>query len=264
VSPLRLDRHGVTVPFRVLLDSEVARLSGSSLPARPWHPQNAWPTRYSVHRPCSRTRLLEHSSPGVRTSFTVLPKPLPTTSRSGAPLLGFFAPSAHKEERVHVLRVAPDEADGCPAATSSLAWKPPGCPGSLARPTLPASVPLTGFLNLSAVLFLSPPSRHISGRWHSWGSHPPGVCSFHEAPATRHRRHTFMTFFLQIGQGPRPREGPSAGALCRCLGSQPQCHYRLQGLQPRGSRSAPWNRISVSIGRPAPHGLQPPHGLNRG
>jgi hypothetical protein len=127
VSPLRLDRHGVTVPFRVLLDSEVARLSGSSLPARPWHPQNAWPTRYSVHRPCSRTRLLEHSSPGVRTSFTVLPKPLPTTSRSGAPLLGFFAPSAHKEERVHVL-------PGCSGESLPVAQQSPSRLASEAAP----------------------------------------------------------------------------------------------------------------------------------
>jgi hypothetical protein len=33
--------------------------------------------------------------------------------------------------------------------------------GSPASPNLPATVPLTGFPNLSAVFFLSPPSRHF-------------------------------------------------------------------------------------------------------
>jgi hypothetical protein len=151
VSPLRLDRHEVTVPYRVFLGSEVARLLGSSLPARPWHPQNARPTRYSVHCPCSRTRLLEQSSPGVGTSFTVLPTSPPETSRLQAPLLGFHAPSALREKRVHVSLVARQVTTGCPETTHRLARENPWLPRDCWQfPILPASVPLTGFPNLSA------------------------------------------------------------------------------------------------------------------
>jgi hypothetical protein len=150
VSPLRLDRHEVTVPFRVLQGSKVAKTLGSSLPARPWHPQNARPTRYSVHCQCSRTRLLEQSSPGVRTSYTVLLMSSPETSRSRAPLLGFLAPSALKEERVHA-RWLPN--DPHPVAREWLTgWpvRPPVARRLLAVPIVPATVPLTGFPNLPA------------------------------------------------------------------------------------------------------------------
>lgn len=42
----------------------------------------------------------------------------------------------------------------------------PGCAGG---PMPPTTVPLAGFLNLSATLFLSRPTRHVSGGWRSWG-----------------------------------------------------------------------------------------------
>lgn len=47
---------------------------GCSSPVQPVRSQNAWLSRYSFLRPCSKTRLLEHSSPGVRLPFTVCPE----------------------------------------------------------------------------------------------------------------------------------------------------------------------------------------------
>lgn len=48
----------------------------------------------------------------------------------------------------------------------------PGSPSFLGRlstaPTLPTTVPLSGFPNLAAAFFLPSPSCHISDRWRSW------------------------------------------------------------------------------------------------
>jgi hypothetical protein len=144
-----------------------------------------------------------------------------------------------------------------------LASETSGCPEAAGN-SHPASFGAAHrFSQPPSSFFLSPPSRHISDGWRSWGSHPTGVCSSREAPTAHRRRHTLLTLLLQIGQGPRPREGPSAGTPRRCLGSQLRRLSRLQGFRPRGSRSAPWNMISVSSGRPTPHGLPPPHGVNR-
>jgi hypothetical protein len=67
-----------------------------------------------------------------------VPQIPPAVSPPWAPLLGFLAPSAHKEEGVHV-------STGCPAELPELS---PGNPP--AGPTLPATVSPTGFLNLPA------------------------------------------------------------------------------------------------------------------
>jgi hypothetical protein len=149
-SPTRPNRRGVTVPFRVLPGSEVASLSGYPLPVRPRRSQNAQPFRYSFIRPHPRTRLLGRSSHGVRSSFTVFPEiSAPGLSTEGTSL-GVPSPLQRSwEERVHVpLRL--------PASGSLVV---PG--GSPTSPTLPATVPLAGFPNLSAAFFLSPPSRHF-------------------------------------------------------------------------------------------------------
>ena len=80
---------------------------------------------------------------GVRPSFTVFPGACAVASRRTAPLLGFVAPTAHEEKRVHVhLAVAPpvarQVADGSQAADFGVALR--------------FFQPLGDFLPLSAVL----------------------------------------------------------------------------------------------------------------
>jgi hypothetical protein len=77
---------------------------------------------------------------GFSSSSRCYPKSPPTVSRPKAPLLGFRSLQRMKEKRVHVQR--------CLATLR----QPPGrYPGSVpAGPNLPVTVPLTGFLNLSA------------------------------------------------------------------------------------------------------------------
>jgi len=88
---------------------------------------------------------LDYPLDGVRPSYTVFPDARAAASQRAAPLLGFLSPSAYEEERVHV----------------HLAVAPPVARRVLAVPTPPASVSPTGFLNLSATFFLSPPSCHF-------------------------------------------------------------------------------------------------------
>jgi hypothetical protein len=109
-----------------------------------------------------RTRLPEQSSPEVRFSFTVYPEQPALVSRPKATLVGFLVPSAHW--------VA--EFTSCPygQATGQRPKKLPGCLPT--GPTRLTTVPLTGFLNLSATLFLLPPSSHFQ----AGGTH--GVASF--------------------------------------------------------------------------------------
>jgi hypothetical protein len=81
---------------------------------------------------------------------------------------GSYAPSAFQEERVHVSSSCPD--------------KLPGGAGILpGGPTLPATEPLAGFLNLSAAFFLSPPSCHFQAG-NARGVNPSGVYSFARSP----------------------------------------------------------------------------------
>jgi hypothetical protein len=170
-SPTRPNRRGVTVPFRVLPGSEVASLLGYPLPVRPRRSQNARPFRYFFLRPHPRTRLLGRSSHGVRSSFTVFPEiSAPGLSTEGTSL-GVPSPLQRSwEERVHVpLRL--------PVSGSLVV---PG--GSPTSPTLPATVPLTGFPNLSAAFFLSPPSRHFQT------GGVLGVSPFRDFPSTNPRR----------------------------------------------------------------------------
>jgi hypothetical protein len=170
-SPTRPNRRGVTVPFRVLPGSEVASLLGYPLPVRPRRSQNARPFRYSFLRPHPRTRLLGRSSHGVRPSFTVLPEiSAPDLSIEGTSL-GVPSPLQRSRRRESTSR------RGCPLRA------PWWCQGVRQQvPTLPATVPLTGFPNLSAVFFLSPPSRHFQ----TGGVH--GVAPFREFPSTKPRR----------------------------------------------------------------------------
>jgi len=113
---------------------------------------------------------------------------LPTASRLQAPLLGFCCPyNAHEGE-------SPRPA-GCPVEL-------PGFAGNLPTgPTLPTTVPLTGFLNLTAV-FSSPHPPAIFRQVAFMGFYPSGICSFHEAPDAHRRRFALLTFLPWIALSP--------------------------------------------------------------
>lgn len=115
----------------------------------------------------------------------------PAASRLKAPLLGFRAPTALTVERVH----------------APIDLRRPGSPvprDSPTGPTPPTTVPLAGFLNLSAAFFLSLPSCHFqAGRAH-------GVSPF---------RGLFLSHSLGDSSPPTcPRDVPPAGCATPVLG----------------------------------------------
>ena len=149
----RPSRLEVIVPFRVLPDSEVVGCLGYPPPVWPQCSQNTLPCRFFLSCPRSRTRLLEHSSLEVRPSFAVCtrkPRPWPLgqgqLSWDSSPL------QRVRTVRVHVL---PCNRKASLAIPNGLARSSP------AGPTLPATVPLPGFLNLSATLLLLLPPHHF-------------------------------------------------------------------------------------------------------
>lgn len=155
----RLIRFEVIVPFRVLPGSEVVSYLGYSHPVWPSCSQNVWPLRYSLIHPRSKTRLLEHSSLEVRSSFTVCTRNLrPRPIGRGQLSWGSCPLQRVQTARVHVL----------PFNGKATLTRPEGLArSSPAGPTLPATVPLSGFLNLSATLLLSlPPYRFQIGGAH--------------------------------------------------------------------------------------------------
>jgi hypothetical protein len=143
---------------------------------------------------------------GFSSSSRCCPKSPPTASRPKAPLLGFRSLQRMKEKRVHVRR--------CLATLQ----RPPGrYPGSApAGPIPPVTVSLSGFLNLSATLFLSPPSHHFQVG-DARGFHPSRGCSSREASVARHHRPTLMTLFPRSARSPI-LGGGIRGRACRCLG----------------------------------------------
>jgi hypothetical protein len=127
------------------------------------------PCRSSFCCPCSKTRLLERSSLGVQPSFMVYTrKPLSCSSQFRTTLLGFCSPTT----------LTGSESPRPP--TVALRPNPKTRSVSLADPTLPATVPLSGFLNLPATfLLLLPPYHFQAGNAH--GVCPTGIYSFHGA-----------------------------------------------------------------------------------
>jgi hypothetical protein len=165
-SPDPRNRREVTVPYRVLQDSEVSGVLGCPFPVRRWRSLNAPSFRYFFLCPRQRMRLRGQSSRGVRPFYTVFPKPPPPVSQPEAPLLGFHAATTHKGEE-------------SPRPTFA---GPPVLPGYLSTgPTPQTTVSLAGFPNLSATFFLSPPSHHFQVGGVP-AVRPTGVCSSHEAP----------------------------------------------------------------------------------
>jgi hypothetical protein len=166
---------------------------GYSPPVQPVRSQNAWLSRYSFLRPCSKTRLLEHSSPGVRLPFTVCPEAprfrhWPQEPARKATPLGFVAPSAHEETRVHVsVRCCrlPGVAGRAPRPFSLSVRTREGLSDresasgshSASYGAAPRfSKPLSGFLPLTS----APP---FSDGWRSWGYALQGF-----APLTKPRQ----------------------------------------------------------------------------
>jgi hypothetical protein len=146
-----------------------------SAPAKAPHPAGV-PCIALAHRSDSVSDPLVGFGPPTR----YFPKSPPAASRPRAPLLGFLAPSAHWEERVHgppVTRRAPrfcrDSAGGSHPASYGAAhrFSQPlsGLPSSLRRPAIFRQVALLGF-------------------------HPSGGYSCHATPTARHRRHALLTF----------------------------------------------------------------------
>jgi hypothetical protein len=85
---------------------------------------------------------------GFCPSIRLDPMSPPAASRLWAPLLGFFRPY--------------NALGGESPRLASCLVELPGFAGNLpTHPTAPTTVPLTGFPNLSAVFFLSPPSCHF-------------------------------------------------------------------------------------------------------
>jgi hypothetical protein len=151
---------------------------------------------------------------GFSSPSRCFPKSPPSASRPWAPLLGFPSPTA--------LRGGESPRPGFPGSTDG---SHPVDYGAARR----FSQPLSGF-------FLSPPSCHFQAGG-ARGVHPTGDCSFHEAPATRRRRHTLLTFLLRVALSPF-----LGGDVRRRAGSGLGCPFqrlcRLQGVRPRGNRSS--------------------------
>jgi hypothetical protein len=173
--------------------------------------------------------------------------------RPRAPLLGFAAPSAHEEERIHV----PTGPIGSPAR------HPPTREGRGIAPPVPkptATVSLAGFLNPSATCSsLRRPA--IFRRVALLGLHPSGARASHEDPPARHRWPALLTFLPRFARS--CSRSLLHGRAVRCLGLRLSAFSGLQGLRPRVNRSA--QAIPLSIARrPSPPGFSPPHGLHAG
>lgn len=140
--------------------SEVAGVLGFPLPVRPQHSQNARPIRYSFLCPCPETRLSERSSPGVQLPFTAYLEFPATDISAGSTSLGVPVPfnaSGGESPRPSARRLpATTRHPPCSGQRSTVnarrPARPPRCYRSVlpAGPTPPATVSLTGFLNLAA------------------------------------------------------------------------------------------------------------------
>jgi hypothetical protein len=209
--------------------------------------------RYSVLYPCPKTRLLEHSSLGVQSSFTVYARNLYPAPLGPGQLSWDFVPLQRiQATRVHVL----------PAINGRL-------PGSTRKsiryllmiPTSPATVPLTGFLNLSAT-FSSHYRPAIFRQVAFMGFALQGFSPFAKPPATHRRQTTLLSFFPPVAQlwilGPeflRAHDPPP-----RMVRNRTFIDFRVFVLA-RVSRISGSPLENVPLIRLAPPGLSPPHGI---
>jgi hypothetical protein len=165
---------------------------------------------------------LDNPLVGFNPPSRYFPKPLPTASRPRAPLLGFLAPSTHKEKEVH--------------GPTSYPARPPGVAGILPTgPTPLATVSLPGFPNLSAIFsFLHRPAifRQVA----LLGFTLQGF-----TPLTKPRQLITPACPPDVaptGCASSHLGGGSSRRATDCLESRGRSIFRLQGFCPRQSRSA--------------------------
>jgi hypothetical protein len=188
----RSSRLEVVVPFRVLPASEVVGALGYPLPVWHWRSQNTLPIRFSIRRPRSRTRLPERSSLEVQPPFTVCTRSLCPAPLGAARLSWDFVPL----QRVRHRELTSPRLTG---KLSDRARRP--CRRLPVAPTPPATVPLTGFLNLSATC-LSQCRPTIFRQVALMGFALQGVIPSTKPSAIRHRRNTLLSLLPRVD---RPR-----------------------------------------------------------
>ena len=124
-------------PLQSVANRRCSGLVGLPAPGATGHSQNVRPIRSSCHRSRPRMRLRRQSSHGVRPSFTVFPE---------SPRLASLDPRHLSWGSFPLQRMRGRESTSVPVAR-------PGSPVSRVAPAGPiplVTVPLTGFLNLSA------------------------------------------------------------------------------------------------------------------
>jgi hypothetical protein len=149
----RLNHFEVIVPFRVFRGSEVVSSSGYSLPVRPWCPRRlpdpaGIPSSARVQGSDSLNCPLLRFDPPLR----FVPKPCPGLSAEGDSHGVCFPFNAYRQLESTSFRLTGRLPDDAPKTAAS-------CPPT--GPNPPATVPLSGFLNLSATFLLLLPSYHF-------------------------------------------------------------------------------------------------------
>jgi hypothetical protein len=160
--------------------------------------------------------------------------------------MGFLSPTAHTGSE----SPRPSRVTG--RLSNSIrrpGWRSP------AGPTPPATVPLTGFLNLSAT-FSSLCRPAIFRQVALMGFALQGFVPSTKPPATHRYRNTLLSLLPPVALPRYPRPGSlwAYGPSPRTV--RDRTIFRLQGLRPRESRSRRWVTIeNVPSTRPAPPGL---------
>jgi hypothetical protein len=232
-SPTRHDRLEVAFTFRVLSTYEVSKTLGSSTPAQPW----CWLAPDSPGFPFASRARGRDSPNDPLLAFSAPSRFDPTTSpcafRHRAPLLGFLAPSAHIGE-------------GSPRPHEvSLMLAPWVLPRRLRTvPTPFDTVPLAGFLNLSAA-FSSPHRPAMFQTGSTRGVNPSGDSSSLTEPDCSSQPSYPLAVLPWLAHPPF-LGGGNQGRPERFLGCRVRCLSRLQGLPLSKNRSASPKRFKVS------------------
>jgi hypothetical protein len=230
-SPIRPNRLGVAVPYRVLSDDGVAGALGCLVPVRSWRSLNTRSCRSSVHRPCPRKRLLGRSSPGVRPSFAASPAVSARSLSAIGHLSWGFLPLQRARRRESTSRRKPSELPGF-AEVSTCESHPAGYGAALRF-----SQPPSGLLPPSTLL---PSFRQVA----FLGFLPSGVSSPHAARTAHRRPPALLTFLPLVGLTPflgggtsgHTRREPRTFGSCLCSSSGPSSAW--ESVTITGSRLA--------------------------
>jgi hypothetical protein len=140
--------------------------------------------------------------------------------------MGFVSPTALKGNE----SPRPPRFTGrLPNLNQSPSWRPP------AGPTPPATVPLTGFLNLSAT-YSSQYRPAVFRQVALMGFALQGIIPFTKPPATHRRQNTLLPFLPPVALSQVPRLGNLWACEPPPRSVRDRTHYRLQGLRPRESQ----------------------------